>query len=75
MRTDFEELIPKRILFNLKEVEELGILKIDMAKKLIAKGKLEFVRVGNKLHLSRSEIIRYLENNLVTANVWSCIAI
>lgn len=70
MRTDFKELIPKRILFNLKEVEELGILKVDMAKKLIAKGKLEFVRVGNKLHLSRSEIIRYLENNLIPANVW-----
>lgn len=69
MRTDFEELIPKRVLFNLKEAEELGILKIDMAKKLIAKGKLEFVRVGNKLHLSRPEIIRYLENNLVPANV------
>ena len=69
MRTDFKELIPKRILFNLKEVEELGILKVDMAKKLIAKGKLEFVRVGNKLHLSRSEIIRYLENNLIPANV------
>ena len=68
MRTDFEELIPKRVLFNLKEVEELGILKIDMAKKLITKGKLEFVRVGNKLHLSRPEIIRYLEDNLIPAN-------
>jgi excisionase family DNA binding protein len=69
MRTNFEELIPKRVLFNLKEIEELGILKIDMAKKLIMKGKLEFVKIGNKIHLSRTEVIRYLEANLVPANI------
>ena len=69
MRTNFEELIPKRVLFNLKEVEELGILKINMAKKLIMKGKLEFVKIGNKIHLSRTEVIRYLEANLVSANI------
>jgi len=69
MKTNFEELIPKRVLFNLKEVEELGILKIDMTKKLITKGKLEVVKIGNKLHLSRPEIIRYLEKNLIPANV------
>jgi len=68
MRTNFEELIPQRVLFNLKEVEELGILKIDMAKKLIMKSKLEFVKIGNKIHLSRTEVIRYLEANLVPAN-------
>mgnify|MGYP001618322828 CR=1 FL=1 len=69
MKTNFEELIPKRVLFNLKEIEELGILKIDMTKKLITKGKLEVVMIGNKLHLSRPEIIRYLEENLIPANV------
>lgn len=65
MKTRFEELIPKRVLFNLKELAELGIFKIDMAKKLIAKGELEVVKVGNKLHLSRTEVIRYLEANLI----------
>ncbi|MFT7004976.1 MAG: putative transcriptional regulator [Sulfurimonas sp.] len=69
MRTNFEELIPARVLFNLKEVEELGVLKIDMAKKLIYKGKLEVVKIGSKLHISRSEIIRFLEYNLVPTNV------
>lgn len=65
MKTRFEELIPKRVLFNLKELAELGIFKIDMAKKLIAKGELEVIKVGNKLHLSRTEVIRYLEANLI----------
>lgn len=69
MKTNFEELIPKRILFNLKEIEELGILKIDMAKKLIAKGTLEVVRIGNKLHLSRAEIIRFLDQCIIPANL------
>lgn len=68
MKTDFEELIPKRVLFNLKEVEELGIIKVDMAKKLIFKGKLEIVKIGSKLHLSRTELLRYLEENLIERN-------
>lgn len=70
METNFEELIPKKVLFNLKEVEECGILKVDMAKKLINKGYLETIKIGNKLHLSRSEIIRYLEQNRIAARIY-----
>lgn len=67
MKTDFEELIPKRVLFNLKEIQELGILKVEMAKKLIYDKKLEVVKVGNKLHISRSVLIDYLEENTIEA--------
>lgn len=66
MGTNFEELIPNKVLFNLKEVEDLGIIKIDMAKKLISKRELEAVKIGNKLHISKSEIIRYLKSNLIS---------
>ena len=69
MRTNFEELIPKKVLFNLKELEEFGILKIDMAKKLIDNRQLEVIKIGSKRHISRSEIIRYLEKNLIPVNV------
>ena len=61
--TNYEKLLPQAILFNLKEAEDLSIFKIPMSKKLIAAGKLESVKIGNKLHLSRTEIIRYLEEN------------
>ena len=61
--TNYTDLLPKGILFNLKEVEDLSILKIPIAKKLIGAGELESVKIGNKLHLSRTEIIRYLEKN------------
>ena len=63
MKTDYNTLLPQRILFNLKELEELGAIKIDMAKKLIANRELEIVKIGNKIHISRTELIRYLDEN------------
>lgn len=65
MRANYDELIPKGVIFNLKEIEEMNIIKIDMAKKLISKNEIEVVKIGNKLHISRSELIRYLEANTI----------
>lgn len=65
MATDYEELIPKRILFNLKEIEEMGAIKSDMMKKIIKEGNIEIVKIGNKTHVSRSELIRYLKDNTI----------
>lgn len=67
MKTNYNELIPKGVIFNLKEIEEMNIIKIDMAKKLISKNEIEVVKIGNKLHISRSELIRYLEANTIVA--------
>lgn len=63
MSIDYNLIIPNRILFNLKEIEEIGLIKTDMAKKLVYNGYLEVVKIGNKLHISRTELIRYLEKN------------
>ena len=63
MKTDYNELLPTGILFNLREIADMKILTVPMAKKLIFKGKLEVVKVGSKAHISRSELIRYLEEN------------
>ena len=65
MKTNYNELIPKRVLFNLKEIQELGIIKINMAKKLISSREIEFVKIGNKIHVSREELIRYLMDNTI----------
>jgi len=65
MTTNYKDLLPKGILFNLKEVEELKILNIPMAKKLIQNNELECVKVGNKLHISRIELMRFLEKNTI----------
>ncbi|MFW2351890.1 DNA-binding protein [Aliarcobacter butzleri] len=63
MSTDYNLIIPNKILFNLKEIEEIGLIKTDMAKKLVYNGYLEVVKIGNKLHVSREELINYLESN------------
>lgn len=68
MTTDYEKLIPNRVLFNLKEIEEIGAIKSDMMKKLITQGKIEIVKIGNKIHISRTELIRYLKDNTIQSN-------
>jgi len=67
MTTDYNDLIPQGILFNLREIEDMNMIKIEMAKKLIQKRMLEVVKIGNKLHVSRTELIRFLEQNTILA--------
>ncbi|MGM0518762.1 MAG: DNA-binding protein [Campylobacterota bacterium] len=66
MNTDFEKLIPKQVLFSIKDIDELGIIKSDMCKKLLYRGELEVVKIGSKNYFSRTEIIRYLESQTIT---------
>ena len=39
-----------------------------MAKKLVYNGYLEVVKIGNKIHISREELINYLESNTYSSN-------
>ncbi len=48
MDVNYDSLLPQKILFNLKEVEDIGIIKTNMAKKLIYNGFLEVVKIGKK---------------------------
>lgn len=68
MKTNFNELIPNAILFNLRQIEEMGLIKVDMAKKLIANRSLEIVKIGNKIHITRSELIRFLVANTIAVD-------
>ncbi|MDN5046642.1 DNA-binding protein [Aliarcobacter butzleri] len=69
MNTNYNLLLPNKVLFNLKEIEDLGVIKTDMAKKLVYKGYLEVVRIGNKIHISRDELIKYLETNTYSKDI------
>ncbi len=64
----YDLLVPQRVIFNLKEIEEMKILKTDMAKKLIYNNEIEIVKIGKKLHISRTELIRFLIDNTIGAN-------
>ena len=66
MTTDFNELIPKdTILFSIKDVDDLGIIKSNMFRKLIYNHKLEIIQIGSKNFVSRTELIRYLKSNTI----------
>lgn len=69
MKANYSEMLPKAILFNLKEIEDMGLIKVNMAKKLIANRELEIVKIGSKIHISRQELIRYMEANTIHANL------
>lgn len=66
MTTNYEDLIPKQILFSIKEINNLGIIKSDMCKKLIYNREIEVIKLGNKNFISRAELIRYLQTNTVS---------
>jgi hypothetical protein len=64
----YDLLVPQGVIFNLKEIEEMKILKTDMAKKLIYNNEIEIVKIGKKIHISRTELIRFLIDNTIGAN-------
>jgi len=62
------DIIPQKVLFNLKAIEELGIAKISMMKKIIYKGEIPIVKIGNKIHVKRSELIKFINSNTISLN-------
>ena len=66
MDTNFEEIIPQKVLFSIKEISDLGIIKSDMCKKLIYNRKIESVKLGTKNFITRTELIRYLKSRTVS---------
>ncbi len=64
----YDMLIPQGVIFNLKEIEDMKIIKSDMAKKLIYNNELEVVKIGKKIHISRTELIRFLVDNTIKSH-------
>jgi hypothetical protein len=56
MNTNFEEIIPKRVLFSIKEISDLGIIKSDLFKKLIYNRQIQVVKLGNKNFISTIDV-------------------
>ena len=57
---NYDELLPKGILFSIKEIDDMGLIKSDMLKKLIYNREIEVVKVGTKNFISRSVLILFL---------------
>jgi len=69
MITDFEKLLPSGILFSIKEINDMGVIKSDMLRKLILNRQIEVVKIGKKNFLSRDVLINYLNSNTVTVDI------
>ena len=49
MITNFEELLPQGILFSIKDIDAINLIKSDMLKKIIYK-EIEVVRLEKEFH-------------------------
>jgi len=67
MITDFEKLLPQGILFSIKQINDMNLIKSDMLKKLIYRREIEVVKIGAKNFISRTVLIAFLEENTITA--------
>lgn len=65
--TNYDELLPKGILFSIKEIDDMGLIKSDMLKKLIYNREIEVVKIGTKNFISRSVLILFLKKNTLPA--------
>ena len=65
--TNYDKLLPKGLLFSIMEIDEMGLIKSDMLKKLIYNREIEVVKIGTKNFISRSVLISYLEKNTLPA--------
>lgn len=68
IKTDYNLLIPDGILFTIRQIHDMGLIKSDMLKKLILNREIEVVKIGSKNHISRFILIAYLESNTIPAD-------
>ena len=59
----FDNLLPQKVLFSLKELEELGVAKVCTLKKFIYSGQITGItKIGNKIFLNRNLVCQLLED-------------
>ena len=66
--TKYEELIPEGILFSIRQINDIGLIKSDLLKKLIYSNKIEVVKLNSKNFISRTALISYLELQTIPAD-------
>ena len=64
---NFDKLIPAGILFSIKEIDNMRLIKEDMLRKLIYNRGITVVKIGSKNFIARDTLIAYLEANTIPA--------
>ena len=68
MITDFGKLLPEGILFSIKQINDMGLIRSDLLKKLIYTHKIEVTKLNSKNFISRSALVSYLQANTIPAD-------
>lgn len=68
MITNFEKLLPEGILFSIKQINDMGLIRSDLLKKLIYAQKIEVTKLNSKNFISRSALVSYLQDNTIPAD-------
>ncbi|MAD42353.1 MAG: FAD-binding protein [Arcobacter sp.] len=63
--TDYNLLLPSDMLFSIRQIDEIKLIKEAMLKKLIYNREIEVVKIGKKNFISRLSLIAYLEANTI----------
>lgn len=68
--TNYDELLPKdKILFSIRDIDEIGLIRSDMLKKIIYQRAIEVVKLGKKNFISRKILIDFLIKQTIPAEV------
>ena len=65
MSIDFNTLIPEGLLFSIKEIDNMKLIKKDMLRKIILNNGITVVKIGSKNFVDRQTLIRYLESCVI----------
>ena len=67
MTTDFETLLPKGLLFSIKDIDAMGLIKKDFLRKLILNNGITVLKIGSKNFIDRKTLIDYLNDCIIPA--------
>ena len=64
--TNFETLVPNtKQIYSFKEIANMGFITEGLLFKLFRTGKITVTKLGNRNHVSRAELIRYLNDHTI----------
>jgi len=64
---NFNKLIPEGVLFSIKEIQSMGVIRSPMHRKNIFNRSITVVKIGAKNFIARDTLISYLEDNVIAA--------
>ena len=67
MIPDFETLLPEGLLFSIKDIDSMGLIKKDMLRKIILHQEITVVKLGCKNFIDRQTLINYLISCMIPA--------